>query len=107
MKDDQAKDSPRDLPGKAQEAGRNAGVASKAAQAKGEQRGKSATSSDAIALLTQDHERVQKMFKDYEKLGDAASATRQKLAQQICEELTIHAQVEEEIFYPVVREIID
>ena len=64
--------------------------------------GKSATP-DAIALLTADHKRVQQMFKDYEKLGDKAQASKEKLAQQLCRELTIHARIEEEIFYPAVR----
>ncbi|MEP7208683.1 MAG: hemerythrin domain-containing protein [Casimicrobiaceae bacterium] len=62
---------------------------------------------DAIALLTDDHKAVQKMFKDYEGLGEKAYATKKKLAQQICAELTIHTQIEEEIFYPAVREAID
>lgn len=62
---------------------------------------------NAIELLTADHKAVQKMFKDYEGLGDKAHASKQKLAQQICTELTIHTQIEEEIFYPAVREAID
>lgn len=105
MKHDDAKGSTRNAAGEAQ--GRRAGVGSKATQSRGGQGGKSSTSTNAIALLTEDHKRVQNMFKDYEKLGDAAPGTRQELAQQICEELTIHAQVEEEIFYPAVRAIID
>lgn len=59
---------------------------------------------DAIALLTEDHEKVKAMFEQYEGLGDRAHATKQKLATQICTELTKHAMAEEEIFYPAVRE---
>ncbi|HEY0491806.1 MAG TPA: hemerythrin domain-containing protein [Telluria sp.] len=59
---------------------------------------------DAIALLTEDHEKVKAMFEQYEGLGDRAHATKQKLAMQICTELTRHAMAEEEIFYPAVRE---
>ena len=59
---------------------------------------------DAIALLTEDHEKVKAMFEQYEGLGDRAHATKQKLAMQICTELTKHAMAEEEIFYPAVRE---
>lgn len=58
---------------------------------------------DAIALLTDDHEKVKAMFEQYESLGDRALVTRHKLAVQICTELTKHATAEEEIFYPAVR----
>lgn len=59
---------------------------------------------DAIALLTEDHEKVKAMFEQYEGLSDRAHATKQKLAMQICTELTKHTMAEEEIFYPAVRE---
>lgn len=62
------------------------------------------TEMDAIALLTEDHAKVKAMFEQYEGLGDRAHATKQKLAIQICTELTKHAMAEEEIFYPAVRE---
>ena len=63
---------------------------------------------DAIVLLTDDHKTVQKLFKDYEKLtkNDADDDEKAALATQICMELTIHAQIEEEIFYPALREAI-
>lgn len=59
---------------------------------------------DAIALLTDDHEKVKGMFEQYEDLGERALAKKQKLAYQICSELTKHATAEEEIFYPAVRQ---
>ncbi|MES2161077.1 MAG: hemerythrin domain-containing protein [Pseudomonadota bacterium] len=58
---------------------------------------------DAITLLTEDHEHVKSLFEQYEELGERAHATKQKLALQICTELTKHATAEEEIFYPAVR----
>lgn len=58
---------------------------------------------DAIALLTQDHEKVKSLFGQYEALGERAAVSKQKLAMQICTELTKHATAEEEIFYPAVR----
>jgi iron-sulfur cluster repair protein YtfE (RIC family) len=58
---------------------------------------------DAIALLIDDHELVKSLFEQYEGLGDRALVTKKKLATQICTELTIHATVEEEIFYPAAR----
>lgn len=53
---------------------------------------------DAIALLEADHQRVEGLFRDFKSSGDAAA--RLHLAQIICMELTLHAMVEEEIFYP-------
>jgi hemerythrin superfamily protein len=44
------------------------------------------------------------MFKQYEELGDRAKAGKKKLAGQICAALLVHATLEEEIFYPAVRE---
>lgn len=61
------------------------------------------TPRDAVALLKQDHEEVKAMFKEYEELGARAFASKQKLAEKICLELTKHATAEEEIFYPAVR----
>jgi hypothetical protein len=52
---------------------------------------------DAIALLTKDHREVEELFARYEK---ARPGTKQKIAQQICDELKIHSMIEEEIFYP-------
>jgi hemerythrin superfamily protein len=65
---------------------------------------------DACDLLDADHRAVKKMFKEYEELSESrARNTAQKkveLAQRICHELTVHAQIEEEIFYPALREAI-
>jgi len=64
---------------------------------------------DAIDLLDADHKAVKKMFIDYDALcEDGASAgERQALAEKICMALTVHAQIEEEIFYPAVRKATD
>ena len=61
---------------------------------------------DAIALLKADHKEVSGLFKKYEKLADAEADAeeRQALAEQICDMLTVHATIEEEIFYPAARE---
>ena len=55
---------------------------------------------DAIALLKADHKKVSDMLEMFE----TARSTKEKLAQQICQALTVHAQIEEEIFYPAARE---
>lgn len=52
-------------------------------------------SPDAVSLLMDDHKKVEKLFKEYAKL-----AKKDDVAMQICEELKVHATVEEEIFYP-------
>jgi hemerythrin superfamily protein len=62
---------------------------------------------DAITLLTADHRTVKALFSDYEKLPDNDDERKEALVQRICDELTVHAQVEEEIFYPAVRDAID
>src|SRR5215213_8769941 len=55
-------------------------------------------SQDAIALLKDDHRKVEKLFKDFESAkGDGR---KEKLAREICLELTVHSMIEEEIFYP-------
>lgn len=69
-----------------------------------------ATPKDACDLLDADHRAVKKLFKEYEELSGsrARTATQRKLelAREICQELTVHAQIEEEIFYPALREAI-
>lgn len=63
---------------------------------------------DAIAILTEDHKRAQSLFKEFEKLkqSDHSEAHKARIVVEACMELTIHAQIEEEIFYPAVREAI-
>ena len=64
---------------------------------------------DACELLDADHIAVKHLFVDYARLAvlpeaDATVAQRTALAMKICDELTVHAQIEEEIFYPALRE---
>ena len=65
-----------------------------------------AAKTDATILLTRDHNEVEKLFKQYEKLAkaEADASEREELARQICMMLTVHAQIEEEVFYPAARE---
>lgn len=56
---------------------------------------------DAITLLKQDHRTVEKMFSQFKKAkGETEQA---EMCQQICRELTLHAQIEEKSFYPEVK----
>jgi hemerythrin superfamily protein len=60
---------------------------------------------DAIALLKSDHRTVEGLFEEFE---DAKGAkVKQRIANQICMELIVHAQIEEEIFYPAVKDAVE
>ena len=58
------------------------------------------TPQDAIALLEADHKAVKKLFDDFK---DAKDDRKADLVAQICQELKVHMQIEEEIFYPAVK----
>lgn len=60
---------------------------------------------DAIALLKADHRKVEDLFEKFEK--SRKDDVKQQLAMQICMELTIHALIEEEIFYPACKEKVE
>ncbi|MCL6728685.1 hemerythrin domain-containing protein [Sphingomonas hankyongi] len=62
-------------------------------------------SQDAIALLKEDHRKVEELFKDFE--GAKGDGRKEKLAQEICLELSVHATIEEEIFYPACEGKVD
>ena len=61
---------------------------------------------NAVDLLDGDHKAVKQMFIEFNALaeGGEPATERQSLAQRICQALTVHTQIEEEIFYPAVRE---
>ncbi|GAB3146605.1 hemerythrin domain-containing protein [Amycolatopsis sp. NPDC004378] len=63
-------------------------------------------STDAIVLLKEDHQTVEKLFKRFEKAGDEAFKEKRKLVDAMIEELTTHTYIEEEIFYPVAKEAV-
>lgn len=65
---------------------------------------------DACDLLDADHVAVKHLFVEYARLaiaGADADGSREAIARKICNELTVHAQIEEEIFYPALRDVID
>ncbi|RJG06718.1 hemerythrin domain-containing protein [Noviherbaspirillum cavernae] len=69
-----------------------------------------ASGHDVLDLLSEDHKNVRKMFDQFEKMKESEKADgemKQSLIEHACAELTIHAQVEEEIFYPAMRNAID
>lgn len=58
---------------------------------------------NAITLLKDDHRRIKQLFRDYQRLGDRAAKSRQKVVQDIIRELAVHSNIEEVVFYPQVR----
>lgn len=59
----------------------------------------------AIQLLKQDHRNVEELFEDFE--AARRPAEKRSIAREICLELTVHTMIEEEIFYPAVKEAVD
>jgi hemerythrin superfamily protein len=70
----------------------------KAAQAKAQ---------DAIKLLKADHDEVDELFAQYEKQKKKNGGQKSELIEKICTALTVHAQIEEEIFYPAAYDALD
>ena len=61
----------------------------------------------AIELMMADHRKVEDLFEQYEQEKEGDDDTKRRIANRICGELTVHAQVEEEIFYPWLRDNLD
>jgi hemerythrin superfamily protein len=67
-------------------------------------------SQDILKMLTEDHKKVKQMFESFEKMkeeDDQDDDAKQMLVELCCSELTVHAQLEEELFYPALRDAID
>ena len=56
-------------------------------------------------MLKQDHKTVNTLFKKFEKLGDRAYVSKRAVVDEIIEELSVHAAIEEQVFYPAVKGI--
>jgi predicted Mrr-cat superfamily restriction endonuclease len=57
---------------------------------------------EVLALLLDDHKRAKQLFKDFESAKDGAE--KEEIAKKVCMELTIHAEIEEQHFYPFLRD---
>ena len=57
---------------------------------------------DATELLDEDHKNVERLFQQYKAAHD--QSRKRTLSQQICQELTVHMRIEEEVFYPAFRQ---
>jgi hemerythrin-like domain-containing protein len=68
------------------------------------------SSQDILKMLAEDHKKVKKMFDKFEKMKeeeDQDVEAKEMLVEMCCAELTVHAQLEEELFYPALRDAID
>jgi hemerythrin superfamily protein len=63
--------------------------------------------SGAIEMLKADHDKVKKAFKEFEKLTQDDTATARQLVETTCEDLKVHTTLEEEIFYPALRDALE
>jgi Hemerythrin HHE cation binding domain len=66
-----------------------------------------AKASGAIELLKEQHDKVKKALKEFEKLDREDTETQKQLVQTVCEDLKVHTTLEEELFYPAAREALD
>ena len=55
----------------------------------------------ALSLLLDDHRKAKKLFKAFEDAKD--DSEKESIAREVCMELTVHTQLEEELFYPALR----
>ena len=62
---------------------------------------------NAIDLLKEDHEKVKKAFKEFEKMDRSDAESCRELVETVCADLRVHTTLEEEIFYPALREAIE
>jgi hemerythrin superfamily protein len=62
---------------------------------------------EAIDMLKQDHDKVEKAFKEFETMDHHDAEACRQLVASVCEDLKVHTTLEEEIFYPALREAID
>lgn len=62
---------------------------------------------DAVELLMEDHRKVEKLVAEFSSLKEGSEEEKEDLVEQVCTELRVHAQLEEEIFYPAVEEALE
>jgi hemerythrin superfamily protein len=64
-------------------------------------------SGGALDVLQKDHKQVDALFKRFDRLEDGSPEEKEQLVREICSMLTVHAQIEEEIFYPTLRDALE
>ena len=58
----------------------------------------------ALTMLREDHRNVQKLFREFKRAKE--DSEKQRIVETACQELKVHAQIEEEIFYPEARSVL-
>ena len=58
----------------------------------------------AVMLLKQDHRTVKQLFAEHDAAGDGAHGEKKRIGEKIFDELDVHTQIEEEIYYPAARD---
>ena len=58
---------------------------------------------DAITLLKNDHRTVEELFKRFESTGPRGKKAKRSIVDKIVRELSIHAAIAEQVFYPAIR----
>ena len=83
-------------------------ASTKKASASADKRSTASKAHDAVSLLEADHKEVKTLFKAYQKLvdADATDDEKQAVAEEICNALTVHATIEEELLYPAARDVL-
>ncbi len=59
---------------------------------------------DPIKMLKDDHRKVEELFERFEELGERATTTKQEIVRKLIEELSVHAEIEETLVYPLLRQ---
>ncbi len=85
-------------------ASRTAECKSSRSQAASRNNQRQQASRNAFDVLEEDHREVEEWFDEYDELNDSDEDRKTELAEKICIALKVHAQIEEEIFYPQARE---
>jgi len=68
---------------------------------------RSRSAAGAIEMLKDDHAKVKKAFKEFEKMDRSDTESCRQMVESVCEDLRVHTSLEEEIFYPAVRAAIE
>jgi iron-sulfur cluster repair protein YtfE (RIC family) len=58
---------------------------------------------NAIEILRRDHEKVKQLFAEFDSLTDGDNGRKQEIADQVFQELEMHSRIEEDIFYPAIK----
>ena len=90
----------------ARKTSRGGGSTSRSTKSASGGRGTRRGANDALALLKRDHDNVDAMFKKYDRMKDG-DERKAPLREQVCMELTVHAKLEEELFYPALKSLFE